>query len=193
MTETGTVARGSALHRDAHEVLCRWSAPDAEQERLRLVYLDHLDARSDAMSRDCHPDHLTASALIVSDDHERVLLTLHRRLGRWLQTGGHCEPDDTSIAGAALREGREESGISDLVVDPVPVLLSLHEVPSCGPVRPSHHLDVQYVAAAPLGAREVISDESDDLAWFGVDALPDVDQSVRDLIAAATRRLREIP
>lgn len=181
------------LRGDARDVLNRWSAPDAEQERLRQVYLDHVERHPDAMSRACHPDHVTASALIVSADGERVLLTLHRRIGRWLQTGGHCEPDDTTLVGAAQREGLEESGIPDLVVDPVPVLLSLHEVPSCGPIRPSHHLDVQYVAVAPVGALEVISDESADLAWFGLDDLPDVDQSVRDLIAAATRRLRESP
>ncbi|MET1038884.1 MAG: NUDIX domain-containing protein [Aeromicrobium sp.] len=187
------------LRADAHDVLTRWQAPDAEQERLRGVYLAHLDRHPDAMSRTCHPDHLTASALIVSADHTRVLLTLHRIIKRWLQTGGHCEPGDTTLAGAGLREGREESGIHDLVVDPVPVLLSLHEVPSCGPVRPSHHLDVQYVAVAPAEAQEVISEESDDLAWFDIDALltqtdpTPTDQSVRDLIVAATRRLRESP
>jgi 8-oxo-dGTP pyrophosphatase MutT (NUDIX family) len=182
------------LHDDAQDVLSRWQAPDAEQQRLRGVYLDHLTARPDAMSRDCHPDHVTASALIVSADHSRVLLTLHRIMKRWLQTGGHCESGDVSLADAALREGREESGIHDLAIDPVPVLLSRHEVPSCGPIRPSHHLDVQYVAVAPADAQEVISDESDDLAWFGVDDLPTAtDQSVRDLIAAATRRLRESP
>ena len=182
------------LRDDARDVLTRWSAPDDEQDRLRRVYLDHVERHADALSRDCHPDHLTASALIVSADRSRVLLTLHRRLQRWLQTGGHCEPSDTTLAQAAAREGREESGIDDLDVDAVPVLLSLHEVPGCGPVRPSHHLDVQYVAVAPPGAREVISDESDDLGWFGLDDLPDsVDQSVRDLIAAATTRLRESP
>lgn len=182
------------LRNDARDVLVRWTAPDGEQQRLRQAYLDHVDGHPDAMSRACHPDHLTASALIVSADHTRVLLTLHSRLGRWLQTGGHCEDDDLTLAGAALREAQEESGIADLVVDPVPVLLSLHEVPGCGPIRPSHHLDVQYVAVAPQGAREVMSDESDDLAWFAADDLPDgADQSVRDLTAAATRRLREIP
>jgi 8-oxo-dGTP pyrophosphatase MutT (NUDIX family) len=182
------------LRDDAHDVLTRWAAPDDEQRRLRQVYLDHLAAHPDAMSRSCHPDHLTASALIVSADHSRVLLTLHRIIKRWLQTGGHCEPDDTTLAAAALREGREESGIAGLVVDPEPVLLSWHEVPSCGPIRPSHHLDVQYVAVAPAGAQEVISDESDDLAWFDLDDLPEsTDQSVRDLIAAATTRLRESP
>jgi 8-oxo-dGTP pyrophosphatase MutT (NUDIX family) len=181
------------LRDDAHDVLSRWSAPDGEQERLRQVYLQHVERHPDALRRDCHPDHLTASALILSSDGEKVLLTLHRRIGRWLQTGGHCEPDDTTLVGAARREGHEESGIADLVVDDVPVLLSLHEVPSCGPVRPSHHLDVQYLAVAPPDAREVISDESEDLAWFALDDLPDVDQSVRDLIAAATRRLRGTP
>jgi 8-oxo-dGTP pyrophosphatase MutT (NUDIX family) len=182
------------LRDDAHDVLTRWHAPDAEQERLRLTYLAHLEQHPDAMSRRCHPDHLTASVLIVSADHTRVLLTLHRVIKRWLQTGGHCEADDRTLAGAGLREGREESGILDLTVDPVPVLLSLHEVPSCGPIRPSHHLDVQYVAVAPAGAQEVISDESDDLAWFDVDEPPaETDQSVRDLIAAATTRLRGTP
>jgi 8-oxo-dGTP pyrophosphatase MutT (NUDIX family) len=182
------------LRDDARDVLTRWSAPDVEQERLRSLYLEHVERPDDALSRECHPDHLTTSALIVSADHKRVLLTLHRRLQRWLQTGGHCEPFDASLVQAATREGREESGIDDLAVDPVPVLLSRHEVPGCGPVRPSHHLDVQYVAVAPDGAREVVSDESDELGWFGFDDLPDsVDQSVRDLIAAATRRLRESP
>jgi len=182
------------LRDDAHDVLTAWSAPDTEQQRLRQVYLHHLAEHPDAMSRACHPDHLTASALIVSADHSQVLLTLHRVIRRWLQTGGHCEPDDTTLADAARREGREESGIHDLAVDPVPVLLSLHEVPSCGPIRPSHHLDVQYVAVAPEGAQISISDESDDLAWFDVDDLPaQTDQSVRDLIAAATRRLRGTP
>ena len=80
------------------------------------------------------------------------MLTLHPIVGRWLQTGGHCESHDATLADAALREAREETGIQDLALDPVPVLLSRHEVP-CGPLRPSHHLDVQFVAVAPADAR----------------------------------------
>lgn len=188
-----TLAADLTLHGDAHRVLTGWIAPNAEQARLQQVYLDHLDQHPDAMDRSCHPDHLTASVLIVSHDHARVLLTLHRRIGRWLQTGGHCESHDTTLLQAALREGREEGGIHDLEIDPLPVLLSLHEVPSCGPIRPSHHLDVQFVAVAPHDDF-IISDESADLNWFAVGAPPtDTDQSVLDLIAAATRRLQESP
>jgi 8-oxo-dGTP pyrophosphatase MutT (NUDIX family) len=181
------------LHDDAAAVLADWRAPDSGQEGLRTLYVGHLRSHTDATSRDCHPDHLTASVIIFSADHRRVLLTLHRVIKRWLQTGGHCEPDDVALADAALREGREESGINELLIDPVPVLLSRHEV-SCGPVRPSHHLDVQYVAVAPQDAQHVMSEESDDLAWFELDALPaGADHSVRALISAATRRLRENP
>jgi hypothetical protein len=72
------------------------------------------------------------------------------------------------------------------------VLLSRHEVP-CGPVRPAHHLDVQYVAEAPAGAVPVASAESEQLRWFRVDDLPDdTDDSVRALVAHALARVRAV-
>lgn len=182
-----------SLHHDAQTVLATWPAPDAEQDRLRVLYLQHLAAHDDALLRSCSPDHLTASALVVSADHARVLLTLHATLGRWLQTGGHCEADDVTLGAAALREATEESGIAGLRLDPVPVLLSRHEVP-CGPEWPAHHLDVQFLAVAPADAQEVVSEESTELGWFGHDGLDDVtDRSVRLLIDAASSRLRGTP
>ncbi len=178
-----------SLHRDTVRVLDAWSAPDPAQEQLRSTYLQHLLRHPDAMCRSCSPDHLTASALIVSHDHRQVLLTLHARLGRWLQTGGHCEAD-RSLHRAALREAQEEGGIQDLYIDPVPVLLSRHPVP-CGPQRPAHHLDVQHVCVAPADAVAVRGEESLDLAWFGVDELPEQsDDSMRRLVNACLVRLR---
>ena len=183
----------TTLHADARAVLAAWEGPNRPQDALRTLYLEHLDAHPDALKRSCHPDHLTASALVVSNDHRQAVLTLHPIVGRWLQTGGHCEVHDATLADAALREAREESGIQDLTLDPVPVLLSRHEVP-CGPLRPSHHLDVQFVAVAPADAAPVISEESLDLGWFALDDPPEpTDQSLRDLIAAASSRLRGNP
>ena len=182
------------LHADATQALAAWTAPDDAQERLRAQYLAHLAEHPSAMYRECHPDHLTASALVIARDGEQVVLTKHRKAGLWLQTGGHCEPGDVTLAGAALREATEESGIADLEIDPVPLLLSRHEVPFCGPVQPAHHLDVQFMAVAPDGAEPVISEESDELRWCSSDEPPEpTDQDVRDLIAAARRRLRESP
>ncbi len=182
-----------SLHADARRVLTAWSPPDPSQDALREQYLAHLEARQDAMWRSCHPDHLTASAIVIAEDASAVALTLHAKLGRWLQFGGHCEPVDTSVAGAAERETREESGIDSLRLDPTPLLLSRHEVP-CGPERPAHHLDVQFLAVAPAEAPLAASEESTEVRWFALDDLPaDTDATVRALSAAAARRLRDSP
>ena len=178
------------LRADAIRVLAGWQAADGDQERLRRAYLEHLAEHADGVWRTCRPDHLTASALVVDGAGERTLLTLHRRLRRWLQTGGHCDPADDSLQGAALREATEESGIPGLVLDPVPLRLDRHAEP-CGGAA-GHHLDVQYLALAPADALERISAESSALEWFAFDALPEeADDSVRALVADGRRRLAQ--
>ena len=179
----------SSLHRDAVDVLTAWQPPDAEQSVLRDRYLDHLNAHADGLWRTCLPEHVTASALVVAEDGERVLLHLHGKVGRWLQFGGHCEPEDTSLAGAAYREVLEESGLgTDL--DGIPVQLSRHQV-RCGGVT-AYHLDVQFVAVAPEFAVPVRSPESRDLRWYDAAEPPgDADTAVRDLITRSRERLRQ--
>lgn len=175
-----------SLHEDAAGVLRGWRAPSEGQEKSRLEFLEHLAAHPDGMWRSCAAGHLTASTLVVDAAGGHVLLTLHRKIKLWLQLGGHCEPGDGTLAGAALREATEESGIAGLVLDPVPVQLDRHAV-KCHPGG-SFHLDVQFRAVAPAGAAIAISDESDDLRWFPVDALPDdTDTVVRALAARALR------
>ncbi|WP_112243925.1 NUDIX hydrolase [Kribbella monticola] len=173
------------LHDDATATLTAWTAPNAEQAELREHYLKHLAQHADGIWRSCRPEHLTASALVLDQSGSRVLLTLHKTVGRWLQLGGHCEPGDTSLAGAALREATEESGLTGLVIGRQPLLLSRHEL-TAGGCRGAYHLDVQYLVKTTAGTEYVVSDESHDLSWFGVDALPDgVDQTVRDLVKSA--------
>jgi len=180
------------LHADSQAVLAAWAAPTPEQDDLRRLYLGHLDAHPDGMLRRCSPDHLTASSLIVRGDE--ALLVFHTKAGKWLQTGGHCEETDASLADAALREAREESGIADLAVDPVPLQLSRHHVPFCGGVPGGgHHLDVQFLVTAAPGADVRIAANEDDARWFPLDpatAPEPTDQDVRTLIAAARSRLR---
>lgn len=179
----------SPLHADALATLRGWAAPTTDQALLRDRYVALLESRSDAMTRDCLPDHLTASTLVFDEDRSRVLLTHHAKAHRWFQFGGHPESEDTSLAGAALREAIEESGLhaSDLTLDVVPVELDAHLVPFCAPGTAVHHFDVMFAAVARSGARHVVSEESLDVAWWPVHELPNPDLAPR--IAPALARL----
>lgn len=177
-----------SVHASAVAALTGWVAPDPGQDALRHAVLAFLLARPDGCRRACVPGHITASALVLDDTWDRVLLTLHPRFGRWLQLGGHCEDDDPDIVAAALREATEESGIGGLRVDPVLAAIHVHPV-TCSLGTPTRHLDLQFIATAPARARAVISDESLDLRWWPIDALPDgVDAGLAALVQAARNR-----
>jgi 8-oxo-dGTP pyrophosphatase MutT (NUDIX family) len=180
-----------SLHADALAVLTGWSAPDAGQEELRKRYAAHLAAHPDGLTRGCYPDHLTASTLVMSADGHRVLLTLHAKARQWFQFGGHCEPADATLAAAATREAVEESGLLELVLDPVPIQLSEHAVPFCDPRGGVHHLDVRFLAVAPLDADHAVSDESLDVRWWPADALPDPQADMVELVRLAQDRLAQ--
>ncbi len=192
----GDALPASGLHAEALATLRSWTAPTPEQERLRARYVAHLEAHDragdDGVYRDCVPDHLTASTVVLSHDGGQVLLTLHAKARRWFQLGGHLEAGDATPAAAAAREAREESGIAGLVLDAVPVHLDEHVVPFCrpgtgDPARPVHHLDVRFVAVAPADAETAGADESRAQRWWPVDALPDPE--LAELVLRARARL----
>jgi len=178
----------SGVRDSAIELLTHWDAPDDGQDALRQAVLAFLNARTDACERACVPGHITASALVMSDSGDEVLLTLHPRLGRWVQLGGHCEPEDTDITAAAMREATEESGIEGLRVDAALGAIHVHAL-TCSLGKPTRHLDLQFIAHAPADAVIAISDESLDLRWWPVDALPDgIDAAVAHLVAVGRSR-----
>jgi 8-oxo-dGTP pyrophosphatase MutT (NUDIX family) len=174
------------LHADATATLTAWRPDTRAQRSLREAFLGFLAAREDACARSCEPGHLTASALVLDSTGTCVLLTLHPRVGAWLQLGGHCEPTDTTLVGAALREATEESGIGNLKIDPTPVHVDVHPI-TCSLGVPTRHFDVRFAVHAPPGAEPVRSNESLDLRWWPTDALPDPTgvNGLAEMLAAA--------
>lgn len=176
------------IRQSAIAILTDWQAPDPAQESLRHAVLAFVHGREDACRRECVAGHVTASALVLDDSGGQVLLTLHPRLGRWVQLGGHCEDDDGEIVAAALREATEESGIAGLRIAPDLAAIHVHPV-TCSLGVPTRHLDLQFVARAPAGAQIAVSDESEDLQWWPADALP---PGSDDALAYLVARARDI-
>jgi 8-oxo-dGTP pyrophosphatase MutT (NUDIX family) len=160
-----------SLHANAFATLEAWRPDDHGQESLRQAFLGFIAARTDACQRSCEPGHITASAVVLDTNESHVLLTLHPRVGAWLQLGGHCEPGDATLVGAALREAAEESGIDGLTIESTPIHLDDHPI-TCSLGVPTRHFDVRFLVHAPLGAQPIRSHESIDLQWWPVDALP---------------------
>ncbi|MGV8858147.1 NUDIX hydrolase [Rhodoglobus sp.] len=139
---------------------------------VRESYLSFVTAGgSDVLKRDGGPEHVTASCFVFSPDFERVLLCFHRKGQFWVQFGGHIEPQDASVADAALREAREESGITDLTLrSDVIADLDRHELH--GGFACAAHWDVGFVAVAAPDVDFAASEESEDVRWFPTNALP---------------------
>jgi len=148
----------------------------------------------DCLLRTCRPGHLTGSAWIVSPDHRSVLLVHHRKLGRWLQPGGHAD-GEADLFRVALREAREETALETFTTlpggdPPAPLDLDIHEIPPHGE-EPAHlHLDVRFLLVASPGETVRASEESAAIAWVPLARLGEV--SDEESLRRMDRRARAI-
>jgi 8-oxo-dGTP pyrophosphatase MutT (NUDIX family) len=127
-----------------------------------------VESRPDCLLRSCAPGHLTGSAWILSPDRRRTLLTLHGKLGKWLQLGGHADGDPDLLA-VALREAREESGIARIsVVDPRLFDMDRHWIPGNGGAPGHWHYDLRFMLEADPSEPVVATGESRELSWVDI-------------------------
>jgi 8-oxo-dGTP pyrophosphatase MutT (NUDIX family) len=158
------------------ELLARYGVRHPDEGACVARVRSLVESRPDCFERSCLPGHVTGSAWVLSADRRRFLLTHHRKLGRWLQLGGHAD-GDANVAAVALREASEESGLAPLGFlgtgepgAPVPVDLDVHEIPA-RPGEPAHeHHDVRFVLVARGGTARR-SAESHAIRWFEMEAL----------------------
>lgn len=143
-------------------------------------------AGASALDRDGGPEHLTASCFVFTPDISSVLLCFHKKGQFWVQLGGHIEATDASVADAALREAREEGGVGSLrLMSALPVDLDRHALGTAFG-RCSVHWDLGYAAIAAVDVVPTVSDESEAVAWWPVDGLPEsVPTGFRERLAGA--------
>lgn len=171
---------------DAH------AATDAGDASTVALFRAFLDA-PDCYLRSNLQGHFTGSAWLVSADGQRVLLTHHRKLDRWLQPGGHAD-GDADLCRVALREAGEESGLVDLVAESDIFDLDRHWIPERADVPGHWHYDVRFVVRATGSEQYVVSAESHDLAWREIRAIAGdatMDASLRRMAGRWLERQRQ--
>ena len=136
------------------------------------------------------PGHITASAFVLHPEAPAVALILHSKIGRWLQPGGHVEPEDRSIVGAALREVHEEIGVGPADV-PWLCDVDVHTFPARSDVPTHLHHDVR-VAFTADSADLVVGDGADDVRWWPLAEALSLEESIARPVRklAKWRRLR---
>jgi 8-oxo-dGTP pyrophosphatase MutT (NUDIX family)/ribosomal protein S18 acetylase RimI-like enzyme len=156
--------------------------PIDEQERVSLVaFIEQLDRLESPFAEDGGPIHVTSSAVVVGG--RGVILHKHKRLGIWIQPGGHIDegerPED-----AALREVLEETGLTTthFAGSPTIVHVDVHAAP-----KGHTHLDLRYLLRGPDADPQPPDGESPDVAWFSFeDALDMADVGLAGMMAALT-------
>jgi len=136
---------------------------DAREAAAIPAFLAAYDGLTEPFSETADPIHVTASAIVIGP--RGVLLHRHKRLGLWLQPGGHVEPgEDPSVA--ALRESVEETGLTleHAHGDPVLVHVDVHEGG-----RGHTHLDLRYLIVAGDEDPHPPEGESQEIGWFSWD------------------------
>ena len=139
---------------------------DARERGSIAAFVEQFDRLERPFDEVASKVHVTASAIVVTDDRRRVVLHRHKRLQIWLQPGGHVDTDELPWC-AALRETIEETGLPAIVVgadlpDGPPLLhVDVHPGP-----RGHTHLDLRYLVESPHVKPTPAADESQDVQWF---------------------------
>lgn len=172
---TGSLAprRQDALAADRRslgEAFSAYAQRFPDERATAAGFSELLGDAADPFLRERLAGHFTASAWLLDRAGARVLLTHHRKLGIWVQLGGHAD-GDRDLARVALREAEEESGLAGLRVDPEIFDLDRHWIPEYKGVPGHWHYDVRYVVQVGDSEDFVVGEESHALAWRDIRAI----------------------
>lgn len=154
------------MHREALLArLARYRPDDPLEAQAAQRLRQFVEAHADCFERSLAVGHVTGSAWILDRDRAFALLTHHRKLGKWLQLGGHAD-GDPDVLRVALREAREESGLAAVAPICEEIFdIDIHAIPARGREGEHLHYDVRFLFEADRGAPMAITAESRSLEW----------------------------
>ncbi|KJL23760.1 NUDIX domain protein [Microbacterium oxydans] len=160
------------LQADAHRLVATFVPRSARDRAAQADFASFFGVAGGPVHRDAGPDHLTASCVVFDATLRHTLLVFHRKGQFWVQPGGHVEDGDDSVVAGALRELREETGIVVAPADVAPAYDLDHHGLLSGFGACSSHLDIGIAVVVDKDAALTVSEESEDVRWWPVDALP---------------------
>jgi 8-oxo-dGTP pyrophosphatase MutT (NUDIX family) len=124
-----------------------------------------------AAARETVVGHLTGSAWVVNQAGDSVLLMHHRKLGIWVQPGGHAD-GEYDVAGVAFREASEETGLDSIEIDSSQIFdVDVHVIPEYRNLPGHLHFDLRFLCRADDAEPLVQSEESYNLRWIALEQL----------------------
>ena len=133
-----------------------------------------IQSQENCFERDCFDDgHITGSSWVFSPDFSSVLLTHHRKLGMWIQLGGHSDGESNTLA-VALREAHEESGLQIKPLSEDIFDIDIHVIPAHKSDPTHKHYDVRFAFLVEGSTQFQVSDESNALQWVRLDEVSEL-------------------
>jgi 8-oxo-dGTP pyrophosphatase MutT (NUDIX family) len=151
------------------------STPEETQFKQQMI--EFITQNTDCFERSLLIGHITGSAWIVDKSRKFTLLTHHRKLDKWFQTGGHCD-GDSDVLNVALKEAHEETGLSNIQVISSDIFdIDIHPIPERKGVPAHLHYDVRFLLEANINEPFIVSSESTDLAWVALSEVSKLNDS----------------
>ncbi len=170
------------MHRDPLLALLAAYVPaDGADAVTRDQIVQFVEDQPDCFCRHLWAGHITGATWLLDSTGQRVLLTHHKKLNRWLQPGGHADGDPDILA-VALNEAHEETGLEGIRLVKEGIFdLDIHSIPARGEVPQHLHYDIRFLVQTSESEDFVVSDESHALAWFSGEELirKDLDESIQ--------------
>ncbi|MCA9507178.1 MAG: NUDIX hydrolase [Myxococcales bacterium] len=155
-------------HRQALlELLAKYKTLDKKEQQDQEAIVAFVQSNRDCFLRSNLEGHITASCWLLSPDYKEVLITHHKKIGLWLQLGGHAD-GESDVLQVALKEAHEESGIDGIIALEGGIFdLEIHSIDRHQDVPKHLHYDVRFLLRAPK--KEFwVSEESHNLAWVKI-------------------------